>query len=413
MDVSNTQDASPEHPAAVDGAPGYQGWAARRLVLACHRIFVKHDVGLDTDGSTGLVSESLEHRGMIYWCLSNINADVVSASAAQTAADLQDEDNFHDGLTDFYHVWTLAEVFLLDSAPLPAAPLLRWLKMYCQSSEDEEKRWELDEAERVALEADASGGSANPDSSAYWDALRSLVVSVSPRRAAGMLRSHPEGRDNAGEVGALARQLEKMPLLLPVRADGDDDASAAGGAGAAGAEAHLDREEFFATWTRWRKSCEAAAARFGVDVAAGGDRDARGGGGGDNEQQRQLCWMWRALCGKRSCLVEATESWSGLFAAVLAFERPGARKEDVAPLMRECCRTFPIQEPRESFLTEVREHVVWCSCSCRGENSAARGRTQILRVRRNKYTSRTGRRCAVVSREQSRFRANAVNDVSR
>lgn len=325
---------------------GYQGWAARRLVLACHRIFVEHGGGVQTGGNTDLVSESLEHRGMIYWCLSNINADVISASAAQTEADLEDEDIFHDGLTDFYHVWTLAEAFLLDSAPLPAAPLLRWLKMYCQSGEDEERRWELDEAERVALEADAAGGSANPDSGVYWDALRSLVVSVSPRRAAEMLRSHPEGRDNAGEVGALARQLEKMPLLLPERADGEDVASA-GDVG--GAEAHLDREGFFATWTRWQKSCKAAALRFGVVAGVGGDR-----GVGDNEQQRHLRWLWGALCGERSCLVEATESWSGLFAAVLAFERPDTRKEEVAPLMRECLRTYS-EGARESFLTRVRE----------------------------------------------------------
>ena len=350
MDVSHTEDASPGPKAGVDGVLGYQGWAARRLVLACHRIFVEHGGGVQTGGNADLVSESLEHRGMIYWCLSNINADVISASASQTEADLEDEDIFHDGLTDFYHVWTLAEAFLLDSAPLPAAPLLRWLKMYCQSGEDEEKRWELDEAERVALETDASGGSANPDSGVYWDALRSLVVSVSPRRAAAMLRSHPEGRDNAGEVGALARQLEKMPLLLPERADGEDDASA-GGAG--GAEAHLDREGFFATWKRWQKSCQAAAERFGYVPGVGGDR----GGAGDSEQQRHVRWLWGALCGERSCLVEATESWSGLFAAVLAFERPHTRKEEVAPLMRDCLRTYS-EGARESFLTRVREKCV-------------------------------------------------------
>eukprot|EP00903_Cladosiphon_okamuranus_P022095 g20317.t1 len=349
MDVPHPQDSSPEDPAAVDGVPGYQGWAARRLVLASHRIFVDHGGGADKGRNTDLVSESLEHRGMIYWCLSNINADVMSSSAAQTEADLQDEDNFHDGLTDFYHVWTLAEVFLLDSAPLPAAPLLRWLLMYGQSGEDEERRWELDEAERVALEADASGDSANPDSGVYWEALRSLVVSVSPRRAAALLRSHPEGRDNAGEVGALARQLEKMPLLLPERADGEEAASAAGGA--SGAEAHLDREGFFATWTRWRKSCEAAAARFGVDVTVGADQG--GAGAGDDEQRRHLRWLWGALCGERRCLVEATDSWSGLFAAVLAFGRPGARKEEVAPLMRECLATYNSEGPRELFLTRV------------------------------------------------------------
>lgn len=343
MDVSHAEEASP----GVDGVLGHQGWAARRLVLACHRIFVDHGGGAQTGRNTDVVSESLAHRGEIYWCLTNIDADVVSASTARTEADLADENIFHDGLTDFYHVWTLAEAFLLDSAPLPAAPLLRWLNMYCQSGEDENKRWELDEAERAALEADASGRSADPDSEVYWEALRSLVMSVSPRRAAEMLRSHPEGRDNASEVGALARQLESMPLLLPERVDGEDPGSA-GGTGEAGAQ--VDREWFFATWTRWQKSCKAAAKKFGVDTDVGGDR---GSGDSSSEQQRHLRWLWCALCGKRSCLVEATQSWSELFAAVLAFEKPATRKEGVATLMRECLQEYR-ELPHESFLTRVR-----------------------------------------------------------
>ncbi|CAM9148054.1 unnamed protein product [Scytosiphon promiscuus] len=316
---------------------GYQGWAARRLVLACHRIFVERG------GNADLISESLQHRGMIYWCLSNINSEAAGPDAPSNEADLRDEDVFHDGLTDFYHVWTLAEAFLLDSAPLPAAPLLRWLKMYSQSREDEGMRLELDEAERVALEADDAGGSADPNAG-YWNALRSLVVGVSPRRAAAMLRSHPEGRDNAGEVGAVARQLEKMPLLLPERADGEDACDG-------GAEAHLDREGFFETWTRWRKSCEAAAKRFGVAVGAGGG-DRGGDGSGGDEERRQLRWLWGALCGERSCLVEGTQSWSGLFAAVLAFERPDTRKEEVASVMRECTRKHGEHE-QEGFLIRV------------------------------------------------------------
>lgn len=334
---------------------GYQGWAARRLVLGCHRIFVEHGGGggggIDAQQqpveSKDLVSESLEHRGVIYWCLANINGDVASAApaAAPSEADLRDEDVFHDGLTDFYHVWTLAEAFLLDSAPLPAAPLLRWLKMYSQSGEDEAARWELDEAERVALEADAAGGSADPNP-AYWDALRSLVVGVTPRRAAEMLRSHPEGRDNAGEVGALARQLEKMPLLLPEGTDGGDAAAAGDGGGL------LDREGFFETWTRWQKGCKAAAARFGVVVGVGVDRGSGSGGGGE-EERRQLRWLWGTLCGERNCLEEGSKSWSGLFAAVLAFERPDTRKEEVAPVMRECLRKYK-EHPEESFLTRVR-----------------------------------------------------------
>lgn len=65
---------------------------------------------------------------------------------------IRDEDIFHDGLTDFYHVWTLAEAFLLGSMPLPAASLLRWLKMYCQSNENPDVRFELDEVEAAVLE---------------------------------------------------------------------------------------------------------------------------------------------------------------------------------------------------------------------------------------------------------------------
>lgn len=70
---------------------------------------------------------------------------------------MRDEDIFHDGLTDFYHVWTLAEAFLLDSMPLPAASLLRWLKMYCLSNENPDSRFELDEAEAAALEGTSLG----------------------------------------------------------------------------------------------------------------------------------------------------------------------------------------------------------------------------------------------------------------
>lgn len=317
---------------------GYQGWAARHLVLAFHRIFVERSERAESGDTEDLVSESLEHRGVIFWCLTHINSDVVSA--APTEADRRDEDVFHDGLTDFYHVWTLAEAFLLDSVPLPAAPLLRWLKMYSLSGEDEAARSELDETERAALEADAAGGSADPNP-AYWDALRSLVVGVAPRRAADLLRSHPEGRDNASEVGALARQLEKMPLLL----------REGGGAGAeddGGAEAHLDREGFFETWTRWQKGCKAAAGRFGVVVGVGDDRAGEGVG----PERRQLRWLWGALCGERICLAEATNSWSGFFAAVLAYERPDTRKEEVASVMRECTRVYS-EHQEEAFLTKV------------------------------------------------------------
>lgn len=348
MDVSCADDDySPASSNEDDGAAavelGYQGWAARRLVRACHRIFVnEHQQGGARNNN--LISTSVSHRGVIYWCLSNINAGPVSSSEASAAAasedDLRNEDVFHDGLTDFYHVWTLAEAFLLDSAPLPAAPLLRWLKMYSQSGEDEATRWELDKTERAALEADALGGSADP-TPAYWKALESLIVGVLPRRAAGMLRAHPEGRNNAGEIGAVARQLEKMPLLLPETTEGGD-----------GVAPQLDREGFYETWTRWQKGCKAAATSFGFVAGAG--TGARGGGTGGGDERLRLRWLWGTLCGERRCLVAATDSWSGLFAAVLAFERPDMRKEEVASGMRECARTHPHHQ-EEEFLLNVSE----------------------------------------------------------
>ncbi|CBN78178.1 expressed unknown protein [Ectocarpus siliculosus] len=353
MDVSGAEqdigsiiaNSSSKGDAAAGAAElGYQGWAARHLVLAFHRIFAEQSERAQWGDTGDLVSESLEHRGVIFWCLTHINSNSDVASAAPTEADRRDEDVFHDGLTDFYHVWTLAEAFLLDSIPLPAAPLLRWLKMYSLSGEDEAARSELDETERVALEADAAGGSADPNP-AYWDALRSLVVGVAPRRAAELLRSHPEGRDNASEVGALARQLENMPLLLR---EGGGGAGEDGGDDGGGAEAHLDREGFFETWTRWQKGCKAAAGRFGVVVGVGDDR----GGGDVGPERRQLRWLWGVLCGERGCLVEATNTWSGFFAAVLAYERPDTRKEEVASVMRECTRVYS-EHQEEAFLTKV------------------------------------------------------------
>lgn len=110
---------------------------------------------------------------------------------------------------------------------------------------------------------------------AYWKAVRSLVVGVLPRRAAQMLRCHPHGRDNADEVGALARQLEKMPLLLAERG-GQEQEDVGGGNGLAKGGLELDPELFFGTWARWQKGCKDAASSFGVVAGAGG---SRGGGG--------------------------------------------------------------------------------------------------------------------------------------
>lgn len=385
MDVSFNEAASPSpHKHHQDdfseeredeGAPGevgYQGWSARRLLLASHRIFLNEGHGGGNGGDRygqqqqhqqleNPVAVSLLHRGAIYWCLVNMDAvDIAAPSAANmldaddAARQLEEDENvFHDGLTDFYHVWTLAEAFLLDSLPLPAAPLLRWLNMYCQSNEEQSEQWELEEAESAALAgaaAAADGGGSAEATPAYWKALRSLVVGVMPRRAAHMLRCHPEGRDNAGEVGALARQLEKMPLLLPER-----PTDVGGTSGGAADVAALDREGFFETWKRWQKGCKAAAASFGVVAGAGGSGGSIGfDGGGDvaGDERRRLRWLWGTLCGERGCLEEGTTSWCGLFAAVLAFERPDVRKEEVASVMRECAAKHPPQI-EEDFLLNV------------------------------------------------------------
>lgn len=76
------------------------------------------------------------------------------------------------------------------------------------------------------------------------------------------------------------------------------------------------------------------------------------GGGGGDEERRQLRWLWGTICGERGCLEEGTESWAGLFAAVLAYERPDVRTEDVASLLRDCARRYPAEDG-EGFLLDV------------------------------------------------------------
>lgn len=116
-------------------------------------------------------------------------------------------------------------------------------------------------------------------SESYWKAVRSLVMSVQPRRAAQMLRNHPNGRDSTEEVGALARQLEEMPLLLAEKSEegeaGEENEEGSGDGGAAKGGLEHDPESFFGTWTRWQKGCKDAASSFGV-MAGSGKFGARG-----------------------------------------------------------------------------------------------------------------------------------------
>lgn len=335
------------HDTGSEGAIGYGGWSARRLVIGSHRIFINGD-------QRDPVAVSLEYRGLVYWALCSIDREE-SASLEDTEAAQHDEDVFHDGLTDFYHVWTLAEAFLLDSSSLPAMPLLRWLKMYCVSTEDESGRGDVEEVEGVVVEEKAAGQTPalTPE---YWKAVRYLVINVLPSRAAAMLRCHPKGLDNSSEVGTLSHHLERMPLLLPEAVDAPEDELRVGSA--EGAD-DLNREEFLDTWAVWHRGCKAAAATFGVVV--GSDHGLGGGMGGGwapgiggAEERGHLRWLWRAICGEQDCLREGTDTWSGLLAATLAYRRPDIRKVEVASVLRECTRTHP-PHSGEDFLVEVSE----------------------------------------------------------
>ena len=92
MDVSCTSDDYPPVSGKDDDGTavelGYQGWAARRLVRACHRIFVNNN---NQGAQNNLISTSVAHRGVIYWCLSNINADAVSSACLLYTSDAADE----------------------------------------------------------------------------------------------------------------------------------------------------------------------------------------------------------------------------------------------------------------------------------------------------------------------------------
>ena len=333
MDISFDEDRHLPPPSGEGAVSlGYHGWPAKHLLLSFHRIF------LDSrgNGRLDLVAESTKLRGIIFWCLSCINVE--APDPIEPEAYRKDENIFNDGLTDFYHVWTLAESLLLDPSPLPAARLLQWLQSYMQSGDE---NLELEEAKRMAHEAGEHGGSAEL-TPMYWDAVRMLVVGAMPKCAEKMLRRHPDGGGNASEVGALASQLNKMPVL-PLTEGAQDS-----GDGAAAAK--IDRQGFLANWIRWQKRCKEVAASFGVVPGVGGERV---GDGGDGDERRQLRWLWGVLCGVRSCLEEATGSWVQLFAAVLAFERPDVKPEGVAPLLRDCKRKYhPV--PDEEFLIEVR-----------------------------------------------------------
>lgn len=70
--TSRKQHHADDMPCTDGGDIGYLGWPARKLLVACHRIFLK---GLRTDGDQSVVAESLGHRGVIFWSLSNMDAD--------------------------------------------------------------------------------------------------------------------------------------------------------------------------------------------------------------------------------------------------------------------------------------------------------------------------------------------------
>lgn len=70
--TSRKQHHTDDMPCTDGGDIGYLGWPARKLLVACHRIFLK---GLLADGDHSVVAMSLEHRGVIFWSLSNMDAD--------------------------------------------------------------------------------------------------------------------------------------------------------------------------------------------------------------------------------------------------------------------------------------------------------------------------------------------------
>lgn len=361
MDVAEGKNVAYSSGAQVDAgsesSSGNQGFSAQRLVLKCHQIFVN-------ERQRSPVELSLEHRGVIYWALVNMDRErelLPSNAVKDTPAGQHDEDIFFDRLADFYHVWTLAEAFLLDSPLLPALPLLRWFKMYCQSNEDASLRDEVYELESSMLEA-YENGQPTEVTADYWRVIQFLLIDVMPKRAAEVLRCHPQGQNNASEVGAIACQLEKMPLLVPEQAvDLAEDAAGGEGAGTRADDHGSHEEGFLATWVKWQRGCKAAAASFGVVAGATGAIGVGGSGSvwsagwnhmGEGDR-RPLLWLWGTLCGERHCLEEATTSWSSLFAAVLAFERPDLQRDQMVPVVMECVRKYQ-PRPHEDFLTEVR-----------------------------------------------------------
>lgn len=334
-----------------EGDVGYQGWSAQRLVLAGQRTFIEAD-------QRDPIAVSTDQRGAIYYALCSANTDEqpeTYLSEAQNAAASQ-FNVFNDGLTDFYHVWTLAEAFLLSSSPLPSASLVKWLQMYCQSNENEQERENLNEVESQVLESKNQHDSTTLTRE-YWKAVQSTLLCGEWKRARAMLRCHDSYDSLSGEMGALIRQIENMPLLS--REESTDATGIQSDGGNSEDGAVLDREEFTEKWIRWRRGCKATAASFGVAVGTGSNVGGMLGGGwaeevkNVEEDRRELRLLWRIICGDRGSLEESTESWSSLFQAVLIFDRPEIRNQEVASVLMECaCKHRP--HKGEEFLIRVR-----------------------------------------------------------
>lgn len=66
-----------------EGVLGYQGWAARRLIIAGHKLFLEGrqiDTVAESLEDRGVIYWSLEHRGVIYWSLCNMDTNTESSS---------------------------------------------------------------------------------------------------------------------------------------------------------------------------------------------------------------------------------------------------------------------------------------------------------------------------------------------
>ncbi|CAM9619115.1 unnamed protein product, partial [Discosporangium mesarthrocarpum] len=322
--------AAEDSPSSLEG---YGAWAARKLVLMGHHLFMETMEIRENHLLKGvseeqvvydLITSSAKHRQVLFRCLGE-----KGGPPPQGENSLAEEDAFHDGVTDFYHVWTLAEIFLLVRPILPSASLLPWLDVYRQSREDEVTSVMHQEVEDALY--DGKPGERHPR---YWEVVKALVLTGRTERAAAMLRRHSQGGPG-GEADRLARLVESYPHLIP------EDARSESGV-------------FQRNWTRWRRSTIEAARRS------------------KDEHIREL---WDVISGDRRALEGNTNTWFELLMAELLYSQPGLEPEDLPGLLAACSRKYPAHSSEE-FLLEIMVEAVSEGASkvvdfCRGHGSTS------------------------------------------